>query len=171
MLRSLLLFAIALALLASVVPTWSQMHDHGKPSPALEQLKSLAGDWEGVTSENKPVKVHYTVVSNGSALMERLEPMVEVEMITMYTADGDHLVVTHYCSAGNQPTLQTDAVTGAPGKYDFHFTRLSGAKSPDEGHMVNLSVTMPDKDHLTQVWTFQDHGHSHSETFHFTRKS
>jgi hypothetical protein len=116
------------------------------------------------------VNLTYQVVSNGSVLMERLKSADESEMITMYSLDGDHIVVTHYCSAGNQPTMQTPAATAATGKYDFSFVRVSGTKTPDEGHMVALSVTMPDKYHLTQVWTFDDHGKSMVDTFTYTRK-
>jgi hypothetical protein len=111
------------------------------------------------------------VVANGSVLMERLKSADESEMITMYSLDGDHIVVTHYCSAGNQPTMQAPAATTAPaGKYDFSFVRVSGTKTPDEGHMVTLSLTLPDKNHLTQVWTFDDHGKSMVDTFTYTRK-
>ena len=101
--------------------------------------------------------------------MEHLQPGKEPEMVTMYSLEGDRIVVTHYCSAGNQPTMQTAPLTGATGKYDFTFVRLGGAKSLDEGHMVALSVSIPDKDHLSQTWTFLDNGKSMSETFSYTR--
>ena len=90
-------------------------------------------------------------------------------MITMYSLDGDRIVVTHYCSAGNQPTMQTVPLSSATGKYDFSFVRVAGTNSPGEGHMVALSLSIPDKDHLTQVWTFQDHGKSMSSTFTYFR--
>ena len=38
-----------------------------------DRVKSLAGTWEG-TFEGKPARVTYALVSNGTALMETLDP-------------------------------------------------------------------------------------------------
>src|SRR5260370_17608385 len=70
--------------------------------PAFDQLKTLVGEWEG-TNNGGPVKVTYTLVANGTAMMERLQPANEPDKITMYSADCDHVVVPHYCSSGNPP--------------------------------------------------------------------
>jgi hypothetical protein len=140
-------------------------------NPAFEQLKSLAGTWEGKIPSGATAKLTYEVVSNGSVVMERLHPSNEAEMITMYSLDHGRLVVTHYCSAGNQPTMQTDPVTAATGRYQFQFVSVSGTKTPDEGHMVGLTLILPDKNHLTEVWTFAEGGKNNSETLNYTRKS
>lgn len=153
-------------------PLFAQMQTPAPPAnPAFEQLKSLAGIWEGKIPGGATAKLTYEVVSNGSVVMERLQPSNEAEMITMYSLDHGSLVVTHYCSAGNQPTMQSDPVTAATGKYEFHFVRVAGTKTPDEGHMVGLSLMLPDKNHLTQVWTFVESGKNISETFTYTRKT
>jgi hypothetical protein len=163
----LLLLSLSLCVFAAA----QEMHPPARSTPAFDQLKSLTGEWEGTNTHGSKVNLTYQVVSNGSVLMERLKSSNEPEMITMYSLDGDHIVVTHYCSAGNQPTMQTPTATAATGKYEFSFVRISGTKTPDEGHMVSLSVNMTDdKDHLTQVWTFQDHGKSMVDTFTYTRK-
>jgi hypothetical protein len=162
----LLLLSLSLCVFAAA----QKMHPLARSTPAFDQLKSLAGEWERTNTQGSKVSLTYQVVSNGSVLMERLKSADESEMITMYSLDGDHILVTHYCSAGNQPTMQTATATAATGKYDFNFVRVSGTKTPDEGHMVSLSLTLPDKDHLTQVWTFEDHGKLLVDTFTFTRK-
>jgi hypothetical protein len=169
MLRPRALLAFSLYFLLGSVLAAQEMHPSAKSNPAFDQLKSLAGNWEGQDSSGSSGKVTYKVVSNGSAVMETLQPSNEPEMITMYTVDDDRIVVTHYCSAGNQPTMQTQPSPAANGKLDFSFVRLAGAKSSDEGHMVALSVSIPDKDHLTQTWTFLENGKSSSDTFTFTR--
>ena len=170
MLRSRILFTLSLCLFLSPILAAQQMHPAAPPSPAFDQLKSLAGEWEGKTSSSAAAtKVTYTVVSNGSVVMEHLLPAKESEMITMYSVDGDRLVVTHYCAMGNQPIMQTDPLKAASGKYDFKFVRLGGAKSPDEAHMAALTLTILDKDHITQAWTFDDHGKSMTDTFTYTR--
>lgn len=170
--RSHLLAALAAACFPLAFALAAQeMHPAARSTPAFDQLKSLVGEWEGKNATGAPVKVTYQLVSNGSAVLERLQPTNEPGMVTMYTLEGDRLNVTHYCSAGNQPTMQTAPLTSASGKYDFTFTHLGGAKSPDEGHMNALTLTISDKDHLTQVWTYLDHGKSMVETMNFTRKS
>jgi hypothetical protein len=116
-----------------------------------------------------PVKVFYRVVSNGSVVMEHMQPDKETETITMYALAGDRIIVTHYCAAGNQPTMQTAPSPAANGKYDFTFVRVSGIKTPDEGHMSALVLLIPDQDHLTQTWTFDDRGKSMVDTFTYTR--
>jgi hypothetical protein len=149
----------------------AQMHPAGHTTPAFDQLKSLAGEWDGKDTAGKLVSVKYKVISNGSVLMEWLQPVNEPEMVTMYSLDGVHIVAQHYCSAGNQPVMQTPAADAATGKYEFSFVRVSGTTAPDEKHMMGLSVSMPDKDHLIQVWTFGDQGKTASHTLTFTRKS
>jgi hypothetical protein len=164
MLRPRILFGLAFSLLLCASLAAQETHPAPRSSPAFDQLKSLAGEWQGRTT-----KVTYTVVSNGSVVMEHLQPAKEGEMITMYSLDGDRIVVTHYCSMGNQPTMQTAPSPAANGKLDFAFVRVAGLSSPDDAHMSALSLSIPDKDHLAQTWTFQDHGKSMSDTFTYTR--
>lgn len=136
----------------------------------FDQLKTLVGEWEGKT-ETGPVKITYTLVSGGTALMERMQPANEAEMITMYSADGDRIVVTHYCSQGNQPSMKSETLKGVGNKYSFSLVSVSGLKTPDEGHMVGLVLTLVDRDHLTQEWHYQNsHGKTSAELFEFRRK-
>ena len=141
-----------------------------KSAAAFEKLISLVGEWEGTTSSG-PVRATYTLVSGGTALMERLQPGNEPEMITLYSLDGDHLLVTHYCSGGNQPQMRTTAITELNGTLSFKAFQVTGMKTPDDGHMTALILTMPDKDHLTQEWTYREKGKSQSDVYRFTRKS
>jgi hypothetical protein len=142
----------------------------GSEASAFDQLKTLVGEWEG-TSREGPVKITYTLVSGASALMERLQRGNEPEMITMYSVDGDHILVTHYCSAGNQPQMKSEVIMmSKPLKYSFSLVRVSGLKSEDEGHMIGLVITILDKDHLTQEWTYQEKGKTGVDLFQYKRK-
>ena len=136
---------------------------------AFDQLKTLVGEWEGKNSSG-PVKITYTLVSGGTALMERIQPSNEAEMITMYSADGDKIAVTHYCSEGNQPSMKTETLKGVANKYSFSLVSVSGLKSPDAGHMQGLVLTLIDKDHLRQEWTYWNKGKSDTEAFEVSRK-
>jgi hypothetical protein len=171
MFRPRILFALVLCVFVSMFTASQEMHPVARTTPAFDQLKTLVGHWEGTTSEGKKGEVSYELISGGSVVMERLHPGNEPDMITMYALEGDRILVTHYCSAGNQPTMQTAPSPAANGKLSFTFLRLAGAKSPDEGRMVSLTVSMPDKNHLNQVWTFDDHGKTMTENLTFTRKS
>ncbi|HJZ64361.1 MAG TPA: hypothetical protein VKD70_08590 [Candidatus Acidoferrum sp.] len=137
---------------------------------AFERLISLVGEWEGTNSSGH-VKATYTLVSGGTALMERLQPTNEAEMVTLYSLDGDHLLITHYCSGGNQPSMRTGAISELNGTFSFKVFQVTGMKAPDEDHMTALILTMPDKDHFTQQWTYKGKGKEQSDLFKFTRKS
>jgi hypothetical protein len=148
----------------------AQTHPAAPSSAAFDQFKSLVGEWEGKDSGGTKMNATYESIVGGSVIMERLQPEGETGMVTMYTLDGDRIVVTHFCSVGNQPMMQTAPLSAATGKYDFVFLRVSGMKSPDELHMVGLTVTMPDKDHFSQVWTNVNQGKTSTNTINFTRK-
>lgn len=145
-------------------------NEKGKSAAAFERLISLVGEWEGTNSSGS-VKATYTLVSGGTALMERLQSAHEAEMVTLYSLDGDHLLITHYCSGGNQPSMRTGMITELNGTFSFKVFQVTGMKSPDEAHMTALILTMPDKDHFTQQWTYKGHGKEQSDLFKFTRKS
>ena len=167
--RFRLLLCLSVLATCSFVVKSQDMNHAVRSTPAFDQLKSLAGEWEGKASAGGATKVTYKVVSNGSVVMEHLQPANEAEMITMYTLDGDRIVVTHYCSMGNQPTMETGPLSSATGKYEFAFVRVSGTKTPDEGHMSALTLSILDKDHISQAWTFDDHGKMMTDTFTYTR--
>jgi len=162
----------ALAMGSSVgVGLVSSGHVLAATSSPLDQLLPLVGEWEGTGSNGHAVKLTYTLVSGGTALMEKLSPSGEPEMITIYTVDGDHLRVTHYCSSGNQPEMETAAIKGTAKEFWFAVTSVKGMKTSDEGHMTNLVLKMVDRDHITQEWTSLENGKKQSSLFKYTRKS
>jgi hypothetical protein len=169
LLRSLATIFLILVL-ACAAGQSSAANEKAKSAAAFERLISLVGEWEGTNSSGQ-VKATYTLVSGGSALMERLQSGSEPEMLTLYSLDGDHLLVTHYCSMGNQPQMKTATITELSGPLAFKLVQVTGMKSATEGHMTGLVLTMPDRDHFTQQWTFMDKGKTQSDLFKFTRKS
>ena len=69
--------------------------------------------------DKKQAMVTYALVSDNSALMERLAEGGESKMVTIYHPDGDHLMMTHYCSAHNQPRMRSQPVSGEIKKITF----------------------------------------------------
>jgi len=130
-------------------------------------LKSLTGTWEGKTPEGKPVQVSYRVTSGGSALMSEIQGEHE-DMITMFHLDGDRLLLTHYCGAGNQPRM---VATASPdGKViTFNFLDATNLESPTAGHMHRMVLTMVDADHHTEEWVFASDGKEMTKVFDLRR--
>src|SRR5215813_13409361 len=149
------LFAASLAfiVITACAANTLSANERGKSAAAFEKLISLVGEWEGTNSAGS-VRATYTLVSGGTALMERLQSGNEPEMLTLYTLDGDHLNIVHYCSEGNQPQMRTATITELAGPLMFKVVQVTGLKSPDDGHMTALILTMPDHDHFTQEWIF-----------------
>jgi len=140
-----------------------------KTLPEFEKMESLVGEWKGTSMNKKPAMVTYTLVSDDSALMERLAIGGESEMVTMYHPDGDHLMMTHYCSAHNQPRMRSQTVSGEIKKLTFDLVDVTNLSSPNAGHMKKLVVTFADRDHFTQEWTWTQNGKEGTEVINFER--
>jgi hypothetical protein len=151
-------------------PEHSNHPDHAKPASAaaaqFESLKKLAGTWTGKANhgeaEMPDVTVIYKVTAADSAVMETLFPGTAHEMITMYTIDGDNLVLTHYCSMGNQPHMKLVSGAGpgaGPGAGAgkelnvLHFVCTGGGNMKEsDAHMHDAKLTIVDADHIKSAW-------------------
>jgi hypothetical protein len=164
--RTLSIGFLALVVLATFSPAAPATN------PAWEKMKSLVGQWEGTMAHgdmNMPVTVSYELVSGGTSLMERMSaPEKDHEMITMYSPDGSRVMMTHYCSEGNQPRMRADAVNGDT--IAFSFVDATGLSSPQAEHMRRLVVKFQDADHFTQEWTHRKSGKEETGVFKYARK-
>ena len=159
----------------SVNPTWAQTSaaaERAAPERAaagFEKLKSLAGEWQG-QGPHGPAKVTYEIVSGGAAVMETIIPPHEPTMVTLYHRDGDKLMMTHYCSGGNQPRMRAEAPAGEIKALDFVFVDATNLAKPTDGHMRKHVLSFQDKDHITSVWTWRQDGEDTPATFILARK-
>ena len=124
---------------------------------AFNKLKTLAGTWEA-TSERGKVTSSYEVISGGSALVERDNVPGEGAMLTVYHLDGDRLVLTHYCTAGNQPHMQAEAYDPASNQLVFNFTGGGNLSNTNAGHMHNVVFKFAGADTFAANWTFREDG-------------
>ena len=170
---------IWMAGLALVAGAAAAEMDHPKPkaaNPAFERLRGLEGEWvgkayhsEGGQQASNDTKVTYHVSGAGSTVMETLFPGTPHEMVTMYHMDGKDLILTHYCAAGNQPTLRAAPMTDGK-TLSFDFVRGTNMKNSDM-HMHSVTFTFADDDHLRSVWTSQTDGKPGEQAvFDLTRK-
>jgi hypothetical protein len=136
---------------------------------SFDQLKSLAGSWEGKSSEGEPVEVSYRMTAGGSALMSEIAGHGE-DMISMINFDGpNRLLLTHYCAVGNQPRMQASA--SPDGKtITFNFVDATNLDGQQSGHMDHVVIAMLGPDHHIEEWNFVDHGKQIKRVFDLTRK-
>ena len=134
---------------------------------AFDALKPLAGSWEGVPtldppnpqmSDGKPIHISLRVTSRGHALVHEMQeagtpqdPTHYDHPVTMFYVDGDRLLLTHYCDAGNRPRM-VGKVSPDGKKIEFEFLDLSGGNQ--YGHMYHVVFTIIDANHHTEDWTY-----------------
>jgi len=173
------IFSVVVVILFSLSTlAFAQSHEHessGQKSEAqksFETMKSLAGSWNGrlfvpehPELENKSGRVTFRVTSMGNALVHEMTGEGRPDdPITMIYLDGDHLLLTHYCDAGNRPRME--GKMSADGKtLEFSFIDLSG--STQYGHMHHAVFTLIDANHHTEDWTYMEPSdkpiHAHME--------
>ncbi len=109
---------------------------------SFDQLKTLAGSWQASVTTDPPQHemgngtvglVSLRVTSRGNALVHEMQEMGKPDdptrydhPVTMLYLDGDRLLLTHYCDAGNRPRMV--ARTSPDGKMvEFDFLDVAGS--------------------------------------------
>jgi hypothetical protein len=133
---------------------------------SFDQLKTLAGTWEGHGTTIPPVpdmpdimRINLEVTSSGNALKHEMmgkaknaSPKKDPDHpLTMLYLDGDRLLLTHYCDAGNRPRMVA-RVSPDGNKVEFDFLDVSGGTK--YGHMDHAVFTIIDANHHTEDWTY-----------------
>src|SRR6266700_3078069 len=117
----------SVGVMALLVAAAALASDKTKSEQAFDHPASTQGGWAGNADRRNPPLI-YTLTANGSTLMEQCRPEKGHEMITMFTVDDDHLIATHYCSAKNQPQMETPAITDVQKPLEFSLVRVTGLK-------------------------------------------
>jgi hypothetical protein len=176
---------LSTVLLSLSTPAFTQaraQEPSATPAPSEAQksfatIKTLAGQWEGRLTtvpptevEGKYALVSLRVTSMGNALLHeiRVEGRKD-DPITMLYLDGDRLLLTHYCDAGNRPRM---AAKVSPQGNSVEFGFLDVVGSTRFGNMHDAVFTIVDADHHTEVWTWMDpNGHLVNARFDLQRKN
>jgi hypothetical protein len=131
---------------------------------SFDKLKTLAGSWEGrVTTlppqadvEGKLMQVSLRVTSMGNAIVHEATITGRPDdPITMLYLDGDRLLLTHYCDAGNRPRM-VGAMSPDGKTVEFEFLDVAG--SLQYGHMHHAVFTFLDANHHIEDWTYMEPG-------------
>jgi len=133
---------------------------------SFDKLKTLAGSWQGhlttdphqADMDNAHPLVTLRVTSRGNALVHEMkeagtpdDPTRYDHPVTMLYLDGDRLLLTHYCDAGNRPRMA--ARVSPDGKtVEFDFVDVAGGTQ--YGHMHHALFTIIDANHHIEDWTY-----------------
>lgn len=156
----LLLTAASSPTFAQPLPDASEEIRLSDAKEAFEKLKALAGSWVGELSMNSSsdefngrlAQFSLRVTSRGNALVHELSLSgIPDHPVTVFYVEGDRLIATHYCDAGNRPrfvgTMSPDGT-----RLEFEFLDLSGGE--EFGHMHNIVFTFGDENRHTEEWTY-----------------
>ena len=151
---------LVIVLSASLVVAQSDAHR------SFELLKGMEGNWAGKNNQGQPIQVTFRMTAGGSALMSEIHGHGPENMITMFHMDGDRLLMTHYCGAGNQPRMKVISSDAKSVSFEFFDGTNIG---PGDGHMQHATFTQADADHHVEEWVLLDHGKEMKEVFTLAR--
>lgn len=136
---------------------------------AFARLKTLVGEWTAETEMGK-ARLVYELIAGGTALVERETAEKMPEMLTVYHFDGDRLILTHYCAAGNQPRMLATGFDAKSRELQFRFLDATNLASKDAGHMHDVNIRFVDDRNLITEWQFHENGRvKMTEKAHYTR--
>ena len=134
------------------------------PAPAtnagLEKMKKLAGTWVAADEDGKPTDQVVSIIkvtAGGSAVHETLFPGQPHEMVSIYTADGPDLIMTHYCVLGNQPRMKADPES-PPNQIVFRFAGGTNLNPAKDRHMHEATLTIVSSDRIEIKGTGWENG-------------
>ncbi|HKQ06928.1 MAG TPA: hypothetical protein VJ464_17495 [Blastocatellia bacterium] len=150
---ALLICLLALASVAQAQEPQKAAAVQSDAQKALQKMKTLAGSWQG-TIMGIPISLTIRAASSGTAILHEANtpggnpPNHE---ITMFYLDGDRLLATHYCDAGNRVRLEGKM---SPDGKTLEFSFLDVVGSTRGGYVKDLAITMIDTDHHIVAFTF-----------------
>jgi hypothetical protein len=125
----------------------------------FDKMKSLEGSWLGslTTTPQAPgmekalAQIVLRVTSKGHAVLHEITVTgIPDDPITMFYLEGDQLLLTHYCDAGNRPRMR-GKISDDGSIIEFDFIDLAGGER--KGHMSHVTFKIIDADHHTEDWT------------------
>jgi hypothetical protein len=125
---------------------------------AFERLKRLQGEWRGVSADGaKELGLRYMVASKQSVVIEfykhffkgRLMPD---EMVTVYHPNGADLMLTHYCTLGNQPRMIADLSAESLDTLRFKYAGCTNLSHADCLRMSAVTFHFESDERFRQTW-------------------
>ena len=145
------------------------------PTPsqaAFERFKKLDGQWLGRSTKGWEETINFKTIAKGSVVVENsFDAHPNETMLTMFHLDGERLMLTHYCVAGNQPRLEATSFENYGKTITFTFLDATNLPSRDKGHMDKAVFRFIDDNKFSTQWTwYQDGKESWMEEIVLERK-
>jgi hypothetical protein len=126
---------------------------------AFERMKCLEGTWQGKSTKGWEERTTFKVIAGGSAVMyTSFDAHPGQTMLTVFHLDGEHLMLTHYCVARNQPRLRATEISQDGNTITFTFLDATNLTSRDKGHMDKALFRFDGDDRFTTKWTWYQDG-------------
>lgn len=147
--------------------------DTGAQARALfERLLGLEGEWVASSTAGWETVTRFEVAARGSVVMSTTYFDEGATMHTLYHLDGDRLMLTHYCEAGNQPRLVATDYQNGGRAVTFTFLDATNLPSRDHGHMDKAIYRFLGESSFSSRWTwYQDGEETWMEEIVYRRKS
>ena len=171
LLASTLVFAIAITTVgvAKSKKTHPQELDRASALAAFERIKKLEGTWQSKSTKGWEERQQFRLIAKGTAVVSQSVPVPpsvgpkvntapSAPMLTVFHMDGDHLLLTHYCEAGNQPRMVAAAIEDAGRTVRFAFLDATNMASRTTGHMHSVVITFVDQNHFNEQWSWYEDG-------------
>jgi hypothetical protein len=164
-------FAVALTLAWPMTASGEQEVDS---RAAFERLKRLVGTWD-VTEKSNPAMADaatYSMTGNGSVLIEDMRGATNGagHMLTAYHLDKGHLVLTHFCGAGNQPRMRIKAVGDGGRRIAFEMYDITNLADPQGYHSTSVDVVFLNDDRVDLEYRGTRAGTKTTQVFQLSRR-
>lgn len=126
----------------------------------FKHFKEMEGTWKAKSTRGWTETTVVQVAARGSAVVSRSffddEPKND-GMVTVFFIDNDRLLLTHYCEAGNQPSLVASSIDDESQRVTFSF--LGGTNlERHPGHMHSVVFHFAGPDRYFSRWSFYNKG-------------
>jgi len=163
-------FVLFTALLAVPVMTAASKQgtkplDRATSLAVFERIKNLDGAWHTRSTKGWEENQQFHVIAKGSAVTSESVPVANptgnapvAPMLTVYHMDGDRLLLTHYCEAGNQPRMVATSIEDEGRTVHFSFLDATNLVSNSAGHMHSVVMTFSGDNHFSERWSWYQNG-------------
>jgi hypothetical protein len=160
----------ALVLLPAMIAASKQVTkplDRATSLAVFERIKKLDGAWRARSTKGWEEHQQFHVIAKGSAVTSESVPGANstgtataplAPMLTVFHMDGDRLLLTHYCEAGNQPRMVATSVEDDGRTVHFSFLDATNLASNSAGHMHSVVMTFSDDNHFSERWSWYQNG-------------
>ena len=136
----------------------------GSSETAFETFRGFEGKW-AIRSGQKTllIEMTYEVGSKGSIVTEQFG-----KELSVFYRDGQSMLMTHFCNAGNQPRLRLKE-NGRPGVFEFEMFDITNLQSADADHVDRVVYRIIDDKTIDLEIVWKHSNSEESEKYTLTR--